>query len=901
MKSMSLERSMRLFLALLLLAVSPGAWAVLCSEIFFPGPDGDGLNGGVPLITIPDFDATTRPVLTAANRTVPVSNSYWRGGTSANGWILTAPSTGTARVYVKGDLFIGNNAEINKNGSPRNLIIIVLGNLDIQNSSNTALNALIYATGNVTIGNNPTIYGGISAVGSLQQGNNVAYDPSAIAGTDFGTLCENPTSVGQIDHFRFLHAASGLTCNPLDVTLQACADASCSRFYEGSINVTLSPTTLQGGNLVAFSGGQVLLKLHGNAPGNLNIGVAAAVPAANNALQCSTVGCQVYFADSGFVFDVPNLLAGKAQTGITLQAVRKDDRSQLCVPAFGPATRTLQFWSDYVDPGTGTLPVRVNGGPVSTSQAAPTSLSLNFDSTATALLDVRYADAGLMRLNARYVGSGVESGLLMSGSDQFVSSPYGLHISSPADSTCSSASMPGCSVLRMAGDSLPLSIRAVAWQTDGEPLTEAALRDNPATPNFRLNGIALGSVLVAPAAADGGVAGAFYRHAADGSRSLLTGYDHGLGTASSLTVSQAEVGIFRLTATPVAGSYFGQTVNGGESALIGRFTPAWLGVTSAASLTPACGAFSYQGQVIPFAGGQPGIVVTGYNRQGAVTSNYDREPFWRLAPPQRQSYAFSNAAKPGLVSRLQSLGDPQSLAVTDSGGADGSRAFDWRAEGARQADALLWQLPSPPTAEDLPFVLTAAGEHVRLGIAAAQLIDADGICYRGSAGSAASCQDFSHAFGGTEVRVGRLRIDDGNGPGNQALDLPYWLESWQAVAGGPVFGATTGDTCSLGALGQVVLSDFTGGLQASHFPTPPGTLEAASGTPLPTGVIRLSAPNHAGSALASLSGLNGASPALPWLLFDWNGDGSPEAPSGRATFGEYAAQRAIIFRREIYR
>ncbi|MCM2320508.1 MAG: hypothetical protein NDI93_14475 [Pseudomonas sp.] len=833
-----------------------------------------------------------------------MSDSYWVGGISSNNWVLTAPSAGTARVYVKGDLVIGNNAEINKDGNPRNLIIIVIGNLDIQNSSNTKLNALIYATGNVTIGNNPVIYGGVSAAGSLQKGNNISYDPSALTGADFGTLCDNPNSVGQIDHFRFLHAATGLTCSPLDVTLKACADATCSRLYEGSVSLTLSPSTWAPSNAVAFNGGQAYLKLHGNAPGYVTLGVASAVPAANNTRQCSTADCRVLFYDSGFVFDVPTLLAAKPQTGITLQAVRKDANSQLCVPAFGSATRTLQFWSDYVDPGTGSLPVRVNDVPVAMSAATPTSLNLTFDSTATALLNVRYADAGLMRLNAQYVGSGVESGLLMSGSDEFVSKPYGLHISTPADGSCTASNSAGCSVLRMAGDSFPLTIRAVAWQADGEALTEAALRDNPSTPNFRLNGIALNSTLVAPTAAAGGVTGAFYRHdASTGSRSVLGSYDHALGTTTSLAVSQGEVGIFRLSAAPVAGSYFGQSVSGGESALIGRFTPAYLGVTSTASLTPACGAFSYQGQTIDFAGGQPGIVVTGYNRQGEVTRNYDRDPFWRLAPPQRQPYAFSDASKPGLVARLQSLGDPQSLAVTDSGAADGSRAFDWRAAGVRQADALLWQLPSPPTAEDLPFVLTAAGAHVQLKLPAVQLSDLDGVCYRGSAGSAATCQDFVHAFGSTEVRLGRLRIDAASGPENQGLDLPYWLESWQASAGGPVFGATMGDNCSTqAALGQVVLSGFTGNLLASHFPTPPGTLEAPpAGTPTPTGVIRLPAPNQKGSTLVSLSGLNGATPALPWLLFDWDGNGTPEAPSARATFGVLSSQRALIFRREVYR
>ncbi|HEY8330548.1 MAG TPA: DUF6701 domain-containing protein [Pseudomonas sp.] len=712
----------------------------------------------------------------------------------------------------------------------------------------------------------------------------------------------------QIDHYEFVHAGNALTCNPLSVEVRACLNADCSLRHTDPTSVTLSPSGWEGGSSRTFSGGTLVDNLRVTTAQTVTLGVSNSNPPLKALSQtlCKvgaaplSTNCQVAFADSGFIFDVPNLLARKEQTGIALQAVRKDNATQRCVPAFGPATRTLQFWSDYVDPGTGSMAVQVNDTAVSGNAASPTGLSLVFDNQATTQLKVRYDDAGLMQLNARFDGAGLESGLVMTGADQFVSKPYGLHISTPADTSCTVASVSGCSMLRAAGDSFPLSIRAVAWQADGEALTAAALSDNPTTPNFQLNGIALNSMLVEPSVASGGVAGTFYRHAADGTRqAALISYDHAVGASTTLQVGQSEVGIYRITATPPAGTYHTLTVSGGESALIGRFTPAYLGATSTASLEPACGAFSYQGQTINFSAGPPGIVVTGYNRQGAVTNNYDRDPFWRLEAPQRQAYSFSDTSKPDLVSRLQSLGDPQSLAVADSGGADGRRVFDWRADGVRLADALLWRLPSPPTAEDLPFVLTAAGDHVELRVGTSELTDLDGICYLGSA---ATCQDFVHAFGGTEVRLGRLRIDAASGPENQALDLPYWLESWQASAGGNAFGATTDDSCSLAALGDVVLSDFTGYLQASDFPAPPGTLAAPpASTPTPTGVIRLPAPNKKGSVLASLSGLNGATPALPWLLFDWDGNGTPEAPSALATFGVLSSQRALIFRREIYR
>lgn len=715
----------------------------------------------------------------------------------------------------------------------------------------------------------------------------------------------------QIDHYEFVHAGNALTCNPLSVEVRACLNADCSLRHTDPVSVTLSPSGWEGGSSRTFSGGTLVDNLRVTTAQTVTLGVSNSSPPLKALSQtlCKvgaaplSTNCSVAFADSGFIFDVPTLLARKEQTGIALQAVRKDNATQRCVPAFGPATRTLQFSSGHVDPGSGSMRPWINDTEI---LASPTALPLVFDNQATAWLKVRYDDAGLMQLNARFDGTGLESGLVMTGTDQFVSKPYGLHIFIPKqDSACSAATVDDCAALSVegqrvaAGDNFQLSIRAVAWQADGEALTAAALSDNEETPNFELASIGLTGTLVAPTPAEGGVAGSFYRHNADGSRTVLASYDHVRGASTDLTVSQGEVGIFQLTATPVAGSYHGQTVGGGTSALIGRFTPAYLGVTSSASLAPACGAFSYQGQLIGFAGGQPQIAVTGFNRQGAVTRNYDRGAFWRLAPPQRQPYSLIAAGRPNLAARLQSLGDAESLAIVDSGAADGRRAFDWRADGVRPADALRWQLPSPPSDEDLPLVLTAAGEHVRLRIGASELTDLDGTCY----GSGGACQDFEHAFGGTELRLGRLRLDAASGPQNQALDLPYWLESWQSQGGSSVWGETLGDTCSTpAALGQVVLSGFSGGLQASDFPTPPGSLEAPPvATPTPSGVVRLPAPNKSGSVLATLSGLNGASPALPWLWFDWNGDGTPEAASARATFGVQAVQRALIFRRELYR
>jgi MSHA biogenesis protein MshQ len=903
-------RKVILILGLLLGLCSSTAWAQevpLCSEVW---PVGNGLNEYVPSPVLPSFNATT--MLVADNpRTVVAGDSYWLGGNSDTSWNLIAPTSGTARVYVRGSLLIRNNARINAYGSPRNLILIVDGDLTIENSNNTLLNALIYATGNVEIGNNPSITGGVSAAGSLSRGNNINYDAGAIAGTDFGSLCNNPDSVGQIDHFRFVHAATGLSCNPLDVTLKACATADCSRLYEGSIITTLSPSTWEGGDQRTFTGGQAFLKLRG--VGDVNLGIATVTPTANNPLRCSTTDCMVYFAQSGFIFTVPDLLAGKPQSGIALQAVRSEPGDpQRCVPGFGPATRTVQFWGTHVTPGTGSMALKFNGDAISMNAAAPTSLTLNFDNMATAVLpSLSYADAGQMRLNARYLGTGAEAGLDMRGSDEFVSRPYGFHIATPGqDSSCTAATVEGCDALSVgeqriaAGDPFDLNIRAVAWQSDEEPRTAITLADNPTTPNFQLNGMRLDSLQALPAA------GAFEYLDPAGAWAPLASYDHAAGSMT-LKVRQREVGIFQVSAAPLV--YFGESIGGGESALLGRFTPAWLGVTSTASLTPACGAFSYQGQLVAFADGKPTLRITGYNRRSQVTQNYDLGNFWRLAAPQREAYVLNGPA--GLVARLQEFGDQQSLpAVTDDVSGDGSRLFEWREEGVRQADALSWSMPVSASEADLPLDLSASGGLLQLRVVQAQLTDLDDVCYRGSTGQAGSCEDFVQAFGGIELRLGRLRIEDGSAVVTQQLDLPYWLEylsGWNPAASGQaqeLWVKSADDSCSPPRLGDVQLEpdSFTGNLAATDFPTPSGSLiPSLPEATQPSGLIRLPAPNKQGSVLVSLSGLQAEPPALPWLMYNWKdhsrtGDGL-KAPMGKATFGPQSTQRALIFRRELYR
>lgn len=866
------------------MAVCPGAWAALCSQVF----PANATPGGVDLSSAIDAvfaGLSSSSYSTFSGSSVHYATSgqwYYQSGTLGTWSRITVKAGATTWLFFDGDLVLQPQSSINpysvpldSGGNPEDLIIIVRGNLTI--GTKNSINALIYATGNVDAQPQAAVTGAVTAKGTitLSSGASVTYDPDAAATFDLPSLCSD----GSLHHYQLAYASQALTCQPQAVTVTACTDASCSTSYSaGTSSLTVTP----GGSALSFTG-STSTTIAVRSAQTVSLAVGGASPAPANATLCridggaASTNCSLTFADAGLLVQAPDLLAGKPDT-LTVTAVRKSDNSAACVPAFASVSRPVQLWSTYLDPDAatqvGSRTVAVGGTAVSGNAASPTTLNLNFNASGQATASLSYADAGQVQLDARYLGSATygDSGLVMSGSDPFVSRPYGLHLAT--DASCSAATVAGCTVLRAAGDSFPLRIRAVAWQTDGEARTAAALADNATTPNFRLAGIELSSSLAAPSGGD------------SGSLSPAS-YSQALGTQTTLNPTQSEVGIFTLTATPPASSYFGYTVDGGTSGLVGRFTPAWLNATAVAQLTPSCGGFSYQQQSIGFVGGLgPLLTVTGYNRQGAVTRNYDRGEFWRLAAPQRQDYlSITGRTSLDASGRLLTSGSAQATALSSDLAGDGARQFRW------SGDSLLWTAASQPQADDLPFGVASANS-ARLRLAAGQLTDADGVCY-----ASGGCSAFSSDFGGSEVRLGRLRFANAFGSEQQGLDVPFWLESWQALGGGlNGFRTETGDSCSAPLLGSPALQAVAGSLQPTDFASP-SVIAPLVGQ----GAVRLPAPGKEGSVSVGLSALEGATPALAWLLYDWNGDGSREAARGLATFGIYRGSAPLIFRREIYR
>ncbi|MGE6292830.1 DUF6701 domain-containing protein [Aeromonas media] len=525
---------------------------------------------------------------------------------------------GNVRIFVNAVEFNGGRLNAAKTGS-----VLLFGYQNVNLNGESLVNGLVYADQALNMNNASVINGRTTSRSLFMSGTTAINDKMS------------PPVTAAIDHFEFDHSGNALTCNPETLTIRACANASCSQLFTDPVNAALIPAK-SGSNgwiasgqvsyngssaMVSFSGGSTSLQLRNNLSGAVTVGVSGSTPSTNplNTTLCragsgalSAAACTLSFADSGFVFNVLDTYANKPQD-VVISAVKKDDVTQQCVPGFASVSKPVSFWGSYVTPNANAFgsQVTIEGNSVSTYAANVASLTgtvinVNFDSQGKATLkNVNYPDAGQMRLNARHDGSGDTAGLVMTGSDLFVSRPVGLCIT-PAQGACAAGDA-SCPVFKRTGDTFPLNIQAMAWQSDNDGNICVG---NGTTPNFVLPDIALTTELVAPQG--GGVAQVIpnkYSHVA-ASNSLNTS-----------TLSLNEVGVFRIKATPPAAippatGYFGYTIPPASSVPVGRFVPWDFSMTSG-TVTPACGGFSYMSQ--PF---DVDAIVVARNKEGGVTKNY---------------------------------------------------------------------------------------------------------------------------------------------------------------------------------------------------------------------------------------------------------------------------------------
>jgi MSHA biogenesis protein MshQ len=681
-----------------------------------------------------------------------------------------------------------------------------------------------------------------------------------------------------IDHYRFFHDGTGLTCAPESIVVRACLDADCTQEAGGTVTADLAPSGWVGGAGRSFSSGDTL-QLWQTTPGNVTLDVTASNPPLRpfSAARCFVGGveqpdCDLEFFDSGFAFDVPNHTADTTQ-GVAIRAVRRDDQTQLCVPSFQNVTRPVSLWAEYLNPTTGTQAVEVAA--TALGFAAPgTAIPLDFDNNGEAQMDLRYPDVGSLRLYARYEGTGDEAGLVITGQDDFVATPAAFALSIPGNPGAADAS----------GGAF---VRAGA---DFEVSVEARNASGAVTPNYGRETVPetvrLEPSLVAPAGQNNpAMVGAFGVFGED-----CTGASAAAGTACG-QFNWPEVGIITLLPGIGDADYLGAgDVTGAASGNVGRFIPHRLAVSGNTPLFDhACvaGSFSYAGEPFGFLT-DPVLSVTALNVAGGTTLNYGG-PFWRLAPDlAARDYANTAAATTATVSRVVD-GGPAALA--------GAADYDGAGTLTVIGDSLRYDKTAAPEG---PF-----DAAVDVLFTAADLTDADGACL--DPDDDGVCDGLSLVdIAGTELRWGRLRADNAFGSELIDLSVPVQVEYFDGAA----FIPNVADACTAGVTLTLTDADAGDGL------LPGETCAWDAGNPGLSGIGCVgAAPAGRVYALPPVAGdlnvwlrASGAGntgvldltvDAPSWLEFDWSGAG-PGDPTARVSFGVFSGSTRQIYIRELF-
>ncbi|WP_338414464.1 LamG domain-containing protein [uncultured Sphaerotilus sp.] len=430
-----------------------------------------------------------------------------------------------------------------------------------------------------------------------------------------------------LHHLEVRHASgTGVTCTPSTLTIAACQDASCSTPYTGGVTATLSSSAsvvwADTATVTIPSGSSTVdRRVQLTTAGTTLLGATSSAPTASNATTCNFGGpaCTYTASASGLLLTASNQLAESSGNTLTVRAVRSSDSSSQCVPAITGA-KSITLKCAYLNPSSGTLPVRINATAVNaTSNAAAAcdatgrATPLTFDATGTASATLVYADVGQVQLTGTYTGSAAsnDTGLTMTGSTSFIASPASFEFTAYPTGTTRAGS----------AFSATLRARNSAGNTAPNFGRESPTAQTPTLTHVKATPTGTGS-------SSGTFSGS------------LGAFSNGSATASNLVWS--EVGRIDLKADRASYLGTGTAVTGSTGVAgtaLGRFIPHHFDVVA----TPACGSFSYAGQ--PFT-----VSLMAMNGLGTPTRTVNYDGSGVLTPSYAQAVTLSDAAALGLGS-----------------------------------------------------------------------------------------------------------------------------------------------------------------------------------------------------------------------------------------------------------
>jgi len=751
-----------------------------------------------------------------------------------------------------------------------------------------------------------------------------------------------------LDHYAISHAGSGVACDTHQITITA-HDASHNPVDAGARTVALATTNNRGTwTGIAAGGGALSDPAAGDGAATYQFAVGSNSVVlnfryANLAGTSETFGFNVSdgsfsetsgtaagtedpsftMSQAGFRFNnvtdgnttIPVQISGKpSNTGwnaktIRIQAIQTDTATGSCTSLFASQARSVDLGAECNLPAAcAGRQVSVNGGSIATSNdnagagaAAYSSVPLNFNAASEADTVIAYPDAGRISLHARFdLDPDVAGFEALGASNPFVVRPFGLAFPGVQHGTTAAAP-----ILAAAGDNFTLTLRAYQWAPgedanddgfpDFDPADTTNITDNGDTPNFawdtsvgaaaNLPGVAVGTIdrasggntVTALEFAGGAATINNWRYSEAGNVELLT-----------LTPNYIEAGVTLLGLSGFDGT-------GRAAGHVGRFRPKHFAVTGAPTLTNrsalACAStFTYLNEGLDL-----DFTLEARNAQNALTQNY-------TGAYARLSLATAASLGLGARSGATDLTARADSSLAPSGAFSNGVAALTVTTGVRRAS---------PDNPDGPFAGT------QFGIAP---VDPDGVAMGTLDLDVDGAGGNDHFAVGptTELRFGRLRLQNAYGPTN--LPLPLRLETQYWSGGGFVLNAQDG--CTRLNRSDIALS-FSGALAACETAVQEASLAFAGGAATAT----LAAPGASnqgsvllapqlGTAAGTYCPSVGAGAAAatsagaPYLLGRWNDAADPDGdansayddnPAGQAAFGLYGSQpRNFIFQRENY-
>lgn len=605
-------------------------------------------------------------------------------------------------------------------------------------------------------------------------------------------------------------------------------------------------------------------------------------------------------------------IAGKASnTGfgsqtLYLQAVRTDTATGACVSLLPSGSDvSIEVGAQCNNPASCGRNVTLASSAAASNTAVfvpdgayPASMNFRFTTgNAEAPFALNYADAGQITLQFRYALPSPPAGQFVQGtSNAFVVRPFGFAFTGVShDSTPS-----GSAAAFAAGDNFSMSVGAYLWASgqdannDGIPDSGQVITGNGVTPNFAATttvGVLAGGNL---AGADGAITRA-------GGAPTVTAAQWSGGTALVNNWRYSEVGNVRLTASSddylgdASADIRGDSSNDGAVGYVGRFRPKQF-VVSAASLatrlTAACGpasTFTYMNERLRLT-----FTLTAQNTQGSTTVNYTGPDYAKLVLTSFGTWDLG--ARDGATDLSARLEDPLAAAPPTGAWLNGV------ASGVTITTALRRALA--PDNPDGPYAALQFGiAPIDSDLTAMNTLD---LGTRKNLGLT------------TEVRYGRLRMDNALGSETHRLAIPMRIEYWDGAG----FKNNLADSCTSIARSAIAMAF-----------TPPSNLAScetaldADPVTFASGVanVGLTAPGggNSGSVVltANLGSAGGSycnpgsfvaagSAPLSYLLGRWDDAANPDGdantnyddkPSARAAFGLYGSQPGnFIYFRESY-